>query len=254
MRPRPTAGTKPRWQPPRACRCGRADFGRRAGARAPPCRPPCVDCWSGRATKTRSIGVSIGPGQTAFTRIFSRAVAFRHGPHKPDHAVLGRRIDRRERRSGQARRRGREQERAAASRAQLRQRRLGRDQHGAQIERHRQIEILHVDPLDRRGPRMADVVPDEVEPAERPRGLLHDPPRVVVAREIGNDRMRPPACGRDFGDNRFHSGPVDVDHADCRAFAGKAQRARASHARGGRRHDPDLVLQAHGVLLDVLVR
>jgi len=28
---------------------------------------------SGRATNTRSIGVSVGPGQTAFTLIFSRA-------------------------------------------------------------------------------------------------------------------------------------------------------------------------------------
>src|SRR6266545_4358035 len=34
---------------------------------------PAVDFWSGRATKTRSIGVSMGPGHTAFTRIFSLA-------------------------------------------------------------------------------------------------------------------------------------------------------------------------------------
>src|SRR6185503_18167825 len=34
---------------------------------------PAVDFWSGRATNTRSIGVSIGPGHTAFTRIFSGA-------------------------------------------------------------------------------------------------------------------------------------------------------------------------------------
>src|SRR5215470_1735366 len=34
---------------------------------------PAVDFWSGRATKTRSIGVSMGPGHTAFTRIFSGA-------------------------------------------------------------------------------------------------------------------------------------------------------------------------------------
>ena len=30
-------------------------------------------CWSGRATKTRSICVSIGPGQSALTRMFSLA-------------------------------------------------------------------------------------------------------------------------------------------------------------------------------------
>src|SRR5215470_12603374 len=34
---------------------------------------PAVDFWSGRATNTRSIGVSMGPGQTALTRIFSLA-------------------------------------------------------------------------------------------------------------------------------------------------------------------------------------
>ena len=96
---------------------------------------------------------------------------------------------------------------------------------------------------------MADVVPDEVEAAECPRRLLHDPPRVLVAGEIRNDRMRPPARGRDFGDNRLDSGAVDVDHADCRAFAGKTHRARAPHAGGRSRHDPDLVLQAHRVLL-----
>jgi hypothetical protein len=96
---------------------------------------------------------------------------------------------------------------------------------------------------------MADVVPDEVEPSKRPRGLLHDPPRVVVAGEIRNDRVCPPARGRDFGSNRLDYRPVDVDHAECRAFAGKSQRAGASHARGRSRHDPDLVLQAHRVLL-----
>jgi hypothetical protein len=34
---------------------------------------PAVDFWSGRATNTRSIGVSMGPGHTALTRIFSGA-------------------------------------------------------------------------------------------------------------------------------------------------------------------------------------
>src|SRR5205814_1562038 len=34
---------------------------------------PTVDCCSGRPTKTRSIGVSIGPGQIAFTRMLSLA-------------------------------------------------------------------------------------------------------------------------------------------------------------------------------------
>ena len=51
--------------------------------------PPAC-CWSGRATKTRSIGVSIGPGQTALTRILSGARRFaseRTKPTTPNFAI-----------------------------------------------------------------------------------------------------------------------------------------------------------------------
>ena len=64
-------------------------------------------------------------------------------------------------------------------------------------------------------------------------------------RQVGDDRERAPSRGLDLGDHRLDPGPVDIDHADRRALLGKPHRARAPHARGGGRHDPDLVLHAH---------
>src|SRR5215831_14664809 len=51
---------------------------------------PAARCWSGRATNTRSIGVSIGPGQIALTRILSgarRLASERTKPTTPNLAI-----------------------------------------------------------------------------------------------------------------------------------------------------------------------
>ena len=87
------SGTARRWRSPRAGRCGPSG----SGGRAPEPMPPCPGsglargrCWSGRATKTRSIGVSIGPGQIALTRILSgarRLASERTKPTTPNLAI-----------------------------------------------------------------------------------------------------------------------------------------------------------------------
>ena len=46
-------------------------------------------------------------------------------------------------------------------------------------------------------------------------------------------------------DHALDARGVHVHHRHLRALAREAQGARAAHARGGRRHDPDLSRQAH---------
>src|SRR5690349_982097 len=94
---------------------------------------------------------------------------------------------------------------------------------------------------------MPDMVPHEIESAERPRRLLDDAPRFLVLRQIGRECERPTPSAGDFGHHRLDAGPVDVDDANGCTLPREAERARAAHAGGGGRYDADLVLQAHVV-------
>jgi len=82
--------------------------------------------------------------------------------------------------------------------------------------------------------------------------VRHDAPRVLVAREIGNDRQRAPARRLDLGHHRLDPRLVDVDHADRRALLGKPERARAPHAGSRRRHDPILSFKRIGSSSDAV--
>ncbi len=75
--------------------------------------------------------------------------------------------------------------------AQHRQRRLGGDQHGAQIEVERELDIGHVDALDRGRARMTDMVPYEIERAERRDGAVDDVPGEAVLAQVAGQAERP---------------------------------------------------------------
>src|SRR5215510_10789685 len=92
---------------------------------------------------------------------------------------------------------------------------------------------------------MSDMVPDEVEAAERPRRLLDNAPRLLLLRQIGRECERATSSAGDFGHHRLGSGPVDVDDANRCTLLREAQGTRAAHAGGCGCHDADLVLQAH---------
>jgi len=66
---------------------------------------------------------------------------------------------------------------------------------------------------------MAEVVPDEVQAAEGIRGFAHDPSRVGIFPEVGDDALGLAAVGRDLLNDRMHAGLVDVDHGDARTLA-----------------------------------
>src|SRR5262245_33258110 len=89
------------------------------------------------------------------------------------------------------------------------------------------------------------MVPDEVDPAKRPRRLLDNAPRLLVLRQIGREREGTASCAGDLGHHRLDAGLVDVDDTDRGTLLREAQGTRAAHAGRGRCHDADLVLQAH---------
>ena len=189
--------------------------------------------------------MSMGPGHTALTRIFSGASRTARLLTKPDDAELAHRVDRAVRGALEPGGRRGEEEAAAAAGAQLGNGRLGRDQHRAEIEIDGEVEGVHVDALDRGRPRMADVVPHEVEALEPAHRVPHDATRFLVLRQIRHDPVRRAARSGDLAHHALHARGVHVHHRDLRTLAREAKRARASHARGGRGHDPDLSGQAH---------
>jgi hypothetical protein len=95
---------------------------------------------------------------------------------------------------------------------------------------------------------MADMVPHEIEPAERVGGAPHDVAREGVLAQIAGESDGAPAGRGDLGDNRLDPALVDVGDPDRGALPRKAQRAGPPHARCRRRDDPDLVCQAHVIL------
>jgi hypothetical protein len=126
-----------------------------------------------------------------------------------------------------------------------RDRRLGRHQHRAQVEVDRNVEIGHVDALNRSRAGMTDMVPHEVKPAEGVGGATHDRAGEIVPAEIADEAKRAASGGGDLRHYRIDARLVDVGNADRRAFAGKADRARPSHPRSRCRDNPDLPFQPH---------
>ena len=82
-------------------------------------------------------------------------------------------------------------------------------------------------------------------PLKRPHRVPHDAARLLVLRQIRDDPVRGAARRGDLAHDALDARGVDVDHGDLRALAREAQGSGASHARGGRGHDPDLSGQAH---------
>jgi hypothetical protein len=173
--------------------------------------------------------------------------ALRERAHKADDAELRHRINRAERRADEARGRGGVEERAAAACPQFRDRRLGGHQNGPQVEVDRDLEIGHVDALDRRRARMADMVPHEIEPAKGVGGAPYDVARESILAQIADDAERPAARFGNLPHDRVDPGRVDVDDPDRRALLRKAQRAGPPHPRSRRRDDAIFPLQPHSV-------
>jgi hypothetical protein len=71
---------------------------------------------------------------------------------------------------------------------------------------------------------MANVVPDEIEPAECVGSLAHDVAGEVVADQVSDDPNRLAACRLDLRDNRIDTGRVEVDHRDCGTLTREPQR------------------------------
>ena len=168
-----------------------------------------------------------------------------------DHAELAHRVDRAKPGAHESRSRGGKEEAAGAPRAHLRNGRLGRDQHRAEIQIDGEIEGAHVDPLHRRRSRMPHMVPDEVQPLEAGHRVPHDPARVLVLRQVRGNPERAPAGGGDLAHHALHARGVHVYHGDLRALAGEAQGSGTAHPRGGGGHDPDLPGEAHGLVLPI---
>src|SRR5262249_41406822 len=140
-------------------------------------------------------------------------------------------------------------QRTTAATTQLRDGGVGRHQYGTQVEIDRALELAHVDAFDRRRTGMPDMVPDEVETAERLHSALHDLPREVVVAQIASERDGLAAVLLDLLGDGFGVGGVDVDDRDARALAREPSRAGPSHPRRRRGDDPDLAGQSHRFLL-----
>src|SRR5262249_24375957 len=109
--------------------------------------------------------------------------------------------------------------------------------------------IRHLDPLDGRRPGVAEVVPYEIEAAERVGGFAHDPPCVCILAQIGDDALGLAAGRNDFLDHGRDPGTVDIDDPDAGSLARKTNGAGATHSGAGCGHDADFILESHGVVL-----
>jgi hypothetical protein len=141
---------------------------------------------------------------------------------------------------------GRVEQSAAAARPDLRDRRFGRHQDGAQIEVECDLEIRHVDAFDRGGSGMADMVPHKIEPAKGVGGPPHDAAREIVLAQISDQAERAAARGGNLADDRIDARLIDVDHANRRAFTGKPVRSGPAHPGSRRRDNAYFIFEPHG--------
>ena len=77
-------------------------------------------------------------------------------------------------------------------------------------------------------------------------GAAHDRAGEIVLAQIADQALRTAAGGGDLADDGIDPGLVDVDDADRRPFAGKAQRTGPSHPGSRRGDDADLAFEPHG--------
>jgi hypothetical protein len=139
-------------------------------------------------------------------------------PDEAHGAELHRGVDRAELRADQARGRGGIEQAAAAAHPELGQGRLGGDDLRAQVESTASAKSAISMPSTEAGPGW----PRWFQTKSRPPKALavsHDPSRVGIFPEVGDDALGLAAVGRDLLHDRMHAGLVDVDHGDARALA-----------------------------------
>ena len=95
---------------------------------------------------------------------------------------------------------------------------------------------------------MADMVPDEIKPAERVGGATDDLARELVLAQIAGQRDRLAAGIGDLLHHRAGARLVQVHDRDRGALLREAERAGAAHAGAGGGDDADFVCQTHGRL------
>jgi len=93
---------------------------------------------------------------------------------------------------------------------------------------------------------MADMVPDEIEPAPFARGAPHNVGREGVVAQIAGQRDGASAGAGDVVGNLAGTCFVDIHHRDGGAFDGEAQRTRPAHTGARCCNNAGLALQTHG--------
>src|ERR1700745_91496 len=96
---------------------------------------------------------------------------------------------------------------------------------------------------------MADMVPDEIEPAEGVGGAPHNAAGEVVLAQIADQTQCAAAGGSDFADHGIDPRLVEVDDPDSRTLAGEAQGTGPPHPGSRRRDGADFAVEPHGFLL-----
>ncbi len=85
---------------------------------------------------------------------------------------------------------------------------------------------------------MANMIPHEIEAAERIRSLPHYAARIIVFRQVGDNTDRLTTIRFDLRDDLLNRRFVDINDANRSAFLGKSHGTGASHAGTRRRHQP----------------
>ena len=95
---------------------------------------------------------------------------------------------------------------------------------------------------------MADMVPDEIEPAEGVGRAPHDAAGEFVLAQIASQAERAASGAGDLGNHGIDPGLIDVHYPDRSTFAGEAERAGPPHAGSCCGDYADLALEPHGLL------
>ena len=92
---------------------------------------------------------------------------------------------------------------------------------------------------------MTDMVPQEVQSAERRDGIIDDPVTVGILGEIGADANSAAAGIGHFLDHSIQSVLIDIDSRHLGTFSGETKGSGPSHARGRSCDQGDFVFQSH---------
>ena len=197
-----------------------------------------------------SIGVSVSPGHTAFTRMPWRPMVDRLRLGHEDHAALRRAVRDGPGAADQTPARRAVDDRAAPLFDHRRQHRARHQERALEARVHLRVPLVLVAPQRVVGHVDAGVVEQHIDPAERLERLERAAGAVLGVANVGPDEDGATARRLDLAGDRGAASLVATRDRHAGAFAGERHRGRPADPGRPAGDQPDLPLEAHPAILD----